>query len=115
MVLQAPNGLLFIISAFLAMLGILAVMPTNLSIPDLAADNAAWFIFLAWFMLAAASTVPSKKKEKAPKAAKAAAEPVEHAKPAMAAAPVMAAMPAAVEMAEEHHDDHAPAQPAHAH
>ena len=58
MVLQAPNGLLFIISAFLAMLGILAVMPTNLSIPDLAADNAAWFIFLAWFMLAAASTVP---------------------------------------------------------
>jgi hypothetical protein len=108
MVLQAPHGFVYVISAFLAMIGILAVMPTNLSIPDLAAENAAWFIFLAWFLLAVATAMPSSasKKEDAP--AKAAA-PDAHAKPAA--------------MAEHHeevlapaaHEDHAPARPAAAH
>ncbi len=57
MVLHAPNGWVFVIAAFLAMIGILATFPTPLSIPDLAADNAAWFIFLAWFLLAIATVV----------------------------------------------------------
>ena len=62
MVLHEPNGALFVIAAFLAMIGILATFPTNLSIPDLAAENAAWFIFLAWFLLAAAVALPPRAK-----------------------------------------------------
>ncbi len=57
MLLHAPNGWVFVIAAFLAMIGILAAFPTSLSVPDLAAENAAWFIFLAWFLLAAATVV----------------------------------------------------------
>jgi hypothetical protein len=61
MVLQAPNGWLFVVAAFLAMIGILATFPTSLSVPDLASENAAWFIFLAWFILAAGTVRPSQK------------------------------------------------------
>ena len=57
MVLHAPNGWVFVIAAFLAMIDILATFSTSLSIPDLAAENAAWFIFLAWFLLAIATVV----------------------------------------------------------
>ncbi|CAN0086153.1 unnamed protein product, partial [Phaeothamnion confervicola] len=57
MILHAPNGWVFVIAAFLAMIGILATFPVPLSIPDLAAEHAAWFVFLAWFLLAAATVV----------------------------------------------------------
>lgn len=63
MVLQAPNGWLFVIAAFLAMIGILATFPTPLSVPDLASENAAWFIYLAWFILAAGTVRTSSSAE----------------------------------------------------
>ena len=55
--LRAPNIALFIISGCLAMLGILAAFPIGLPIPGLT-GNSAWYIFAAWFLLAAGSAVP---------------------------------------------------------
>jgi hypothetical protein len=52
MKLRAPNPALFVIAGCLAMLGVLASLP----IPGLTA-NPAWYIFLAWFLLAAGSVV----------------------------------------------------------
>jgi hypothetical protein len=54
--LHAPNIALFVIAFCLAMLGILAVLPIALPIPGLT-GNAAWYIFLAWFLLAAGVVV----------------------------------------------------------
>jgi hypothetical protein len=34
------------------------VLPISLPIPFLVIDNAPWYIFLAWFLLAAASALP---------------------------------------------------------
>ena len=56
MKLHAPNVALFVISGCLAMLGVLAALPISLPIPGLA-DNAAWYIFLAWFLLSAGTVV----------------------------------------------------------
>ena len=56
MTLHGPNIALFIISWCLAMLGVLAAMPIELPIPGLS-GNSAWYIFLAWFLLAAGSVV----------------------------------------------------------
>jgi hypothetical protein len=39
------------------MLGVLAALPISLPIPGLT-ENSAWYIFLAWFLLAAGSVVP---------------------------------------------------------
>jgi hypothetical protein len=39
------------------MLGVLAALPIALPIPALT-GNSAWYIFLAWFLLAAGSIVP---------------------------------------------------------
>ena len=57
MKLYAPNVALFVIAGCLAMLGVLAALPISLPIPGLTA-NSAWYIFLAWFLLAAGSVVP---------------------------------------------------------
>ena len=57
MKLYAPNVALFVIAGCLAMLGVLAALPIALPIPALTA-NSAWYIFLAWFLLAAGSVVP---------------------------------------------------------
>jgi hypothetical protein len=57
MKLHSPNIALFVISWCLAMIGVLAAMPINLPIPALT-GNSAWYIFLAWFLLAAGSIVP---------------------------------------------------------
>jgi hypothetical protein len=54
--LRAPNIALFVISACLAMLGILAALPIALPIPGLT-GNSSWYIFAAWFLLAAGSLV----------------------------------------------------------
>ncbi len=56
--LRAPNIALFIIAACLAMIGVLSALPISLPIPGLTADNAAWYIFLGWFLLAAGSVLP---------------------------------------------------------
>ncbi len=55
--LRAPNIALFVISGCLAMLGILAALPIGLPIPGLT-GNSAWYIFAAWFLLAAGSALP---------------------------------------------------------
>jgi hypothetical protein len=44
------------------MLGILAAMPISLPIPGLT-GNSSWYIFFAWFLLAAGSVVPPGSKE----------------------------------------------------
>jgi hypothetical protein len=54
--LHAPNAALFVIAGCLAMMGVLASLPISLPIPGLT-TNAAWYIFLAWFLLAAGSVV----------------------------------------------------------
>jgi hypothetical protein len=56
MPLRAPNIALFVISGCLAMLGVLASLPISLPIPGLT-GNSAWYIFLAWFLLAAGTVV----------------------------------------------------------
>jgi hypothetical protein len=56
--LYAPNIVVFVIAGCLAMMGILAVLPISLPIPFLVMDNAPWYIFLAWFLLAAATVLP---------------------------------------------------------
>jgi hypothetical protein len=58
MTLRAPNVALFVIAGCLAIIGVLSALPIGLPIPGLNADNAAWYIFLAWFLVAAASVVP---------------------------------------------------------
>jgi hypothetical protein len=58
MTLHAPNITVFVISGCLALMGILAVLPISLPIPFLVIDNAPWYIFLAWFLLAAAAALP---------------------------------------------------------
>jgi len=57
MTLHAPNIALFVIAWCLAMLGVLAALPISLPIPGLT-GNSAWYIFLAWFLLAAGNIVP---------------------------------------------------------
>ena len=59
MKLYAPNVALFVIAGCLAMLGVLAGLPISLPIPGLT-SNSSWYIFLAWFLLAAGSVVGSR-------------------------------------------------------
>jgi hypothetical protein len=56
--LYAPNIALFVIAGCLAMMGVLAALPIELPIPGIVADNAAWYIFLGWFLLAAGTVLP---------------------------------------------------------
>ena len=56
--LYAPNIALFVVAGCLAMMGVLAALPIELPSPGLVADNAAWYIFLGWFLLAAGSALP---------------------------------------------------------
>jgi hypothetical protein len=63
MKLYAPNAALFVIAGCLAMMGVLASLPISLPIPGLTA-NPAWYIFLAWFLLAAGSIVPRRDKSR---------------------------------------------------
>jgi hypothetical protein len=59
--LRAPNIALFVIAGCLAMVGVLSALPIELPIPGLSQSNAAWYIFLGWFLLAAGSVVPEKR------------------------------------------------------
>jgi hypothetical protein len=58
MPLHAPNIVVFVIAGCLAMMGVLAVLPISLPIPFLTLANAPWYIFLAWFLLAAGTVLP---------------------------------------------------------
>jgi hypothetical protein len=57
MKLYAPNAALYVIAACLALLGVLAALPISLPIPALT-GNPSWYIFLAWFLLAAGTALP---------------------------------------------------------
>jgi hypothetical protein len=61
--LHAPNPALFVIAGCLALMGVLAVLPISLPIPFLAIDNAPWYIFLGWFLLAVGTALPRWKDE----------------------------------------------------
>jgi hypothetical protein len=58
--LRAPNIALFVVAGCLAMVGVLSSLPIELPIPGLSQANAAWYIFLGWFLLAAGSVVPER-------------------------------------------------------
>jgi hypothetical protein len=57
--LHAPHVALFYVAAFLSIVGILCYL--SFSIPGLAAESAAWLIFLGWFLLAAGTALPLRK------------------------------------------------------
>lgn len=55
MTLRAPNIALFVIAFCLAMVGVLAAEPIAVVMPGV---SPAWFVFLAWFVLAAGCVLP---------------------------------------------------------
>jgi hypothetical protein len=63
--MRAPNVALFVIAGCLAVLGVLCALPIAMPLPGLNANNAAWYIFLAWFMLAAGCVLPLRSGEPA--------------------------------------------------
>src|ERR1043166_220752 len=58
--MRAPNIAVFVIAGCLAMIGVLSAMPIELPIPGLNQNNAAWYIFLGWFILSAGSVLPER-------------------------------------------------------
>ena len=62
--LYTPNIALFVIAGCLAMIGVLASLPIELPIPGVQ-DNAAWFIFLGWFLLAGGCVLQPQAEHKA--------------------------------------------------
>jgi len=60
MPLRAPNIALFVIAGCLAMMGVLSALPISLPISGLNANNAPWYIFLGWFLLAAGTALPQR-------------------------------------------------------
>ena len=56
--MRAPNVALFIIAGCLAVVGVLCALPIEMPLPGLNANNAAWYIFLGWFMLSAGVVLP---------------------------------------------------------
>jgi hypothetical protein len=65
MSLRAPNVALFVIAGCLAMMDVLASLPIGLPIPGIIHDNAAWYIFLGWFILSAGSVLPQRSEQRA--------------------------------------------------
>jgi hypothetical protein len=66
MELHAPNIALFVIAGCLAIMGVLASLPIELPIPGIISDNASWYIFLGWFLLAAGTVLRPSQPAKAP-------------------------------------------------
>jgi predicted membrane channel-forming protein YqfA (hemolysin III family) len=58
--LRAPNIAVFVIAGCLAMVGVLSALPIELPIPGLNQYNAAWYVFLGWFILAASAVLPQR-------------------------------------------------------
>jgi hypothetical protein len=56
--MRAPNVALFIIAGCLAVVGVLCALPIEMPLPGLNANNAAWYIFLGWFILSAGVVLP---------------------------------------------------------
>jgi hypothetical protein len=64
--LRAPNIALFVVAGCLAMIGVLSALPISLPIPGMTPDNAAWYIFLGWFLLSAGTALPQRTPEAPP-------------------------------------------------
>jgi hypothetical protein len=58
--MRAPNLVVFVIAGCLAMIGVLSALPIELPIPGMNQNNAAWYIFLGWFILAAGVVLPDR-------------------------------------------------------
>jgi hypothetical protein len=58
--MRAPNLAVFVVAGCLAMIGVLSALPIELPIPGMNQNNAAWYIFLGWFMLAAGVVLPER-------------------------------------------------------
>jgi hypothetical protein len=56
--MRAPNIALFVVAGCLAVIGVLCALPIEMPLPGLNPNNAAWYIFLGWFMLAAGTVLP---------------------------------------------------------
>jgi hypothetical protein len=56
--MRAPNIALFVVAGCLAMVGVLSALPIELPIPGMNQNNAAWYIFLGWFILSAGTVLP---------------------------------------------------------
>ena len=63
--LRAPNIAAFVIAGCLAMVGVLSALPIELPIPGMNEYNAAWYIFLGWFILSASAVLPKRSGEEA--------------------------------------------------
>jgi hypothetical protein len=59
--LHVPNTWLFVVAAFLALLGM--VEHLWLAIPGLSSASAAWLMFCGWFLLALATVLPGYSKQ----------------------------------------------------
>ena len=58
--IRAPNVALFVISGCLAVVGVLCALPIEMPLPGMNANNAGWYIFLGWFILAAGCVLPGR-------------------------------------------------------
>jgi hypothetical protein len=58
--LRAPNIAVFVIAGCLAMVGVLSALPIELPLPGMNQNNAAWYIFLGWFILSAGAVLPER-------------------------------------------------------
>jgi len=56
--MRAPNVALFVVAGCLAVVGVLCALPIEMPLPGMNANNAAWYIFLGWFMLSAGIVLP---------------------------------------------------------
>jgi hypothetical protein len=63
MKLHVPNQWLFLVAAFLAIVGM--VEHFSLAIPGLSSESAAWLMFCGWFLLAIATVLPGEGKQAA--------------------------------------------------
>jgi len=59
--MRAPNLAVFVIAGCLAMIGVLSALPIELPIPGMNQSNAAWYVFLGWFTLAAGVVLPEQR------------------------------------------------------
>ena len=61
--MRAPNVALFVVAGCLAVVGVLCALPIEMPLPGMNANNAAWYIFLGWFMLSAGVVLPKASNE----------------------------------------------------
>jgi hypothetical protein len=63
MKLHVPNMWLFLVAAFLAVLGM--IQHLSVAVPGLSTESAAWLMFCGWFLLALATVLSGESKQAA--------------------------------------------------